>query len=193
MGGPSSGSAMQRALRRAERESASPEVVEFLEQALTLRGSAVDRHFIYNELIKVSYRLRDLPGMLGTCERACREQIGLLPSYAKKLSAAIGLQDGQLPRIPAYQRLAIILEKRSDIAAAIGVCQQAVLLGLDDGTKAGFAGRIERLSRRLERGESKRTQEPPRPIVRDGQPPTPSTGCLLAAATLGLILVIRSG
>jgi len=129
--------------------------------------------------------------MLETCERACREQIELLPSYAKKLSTALGIRDGELPQIPAFQRLAIILEKRGDIPEAIAVCQQALLLGLDDGTKAGFAGRMEKLSRKLRRGESTRTRRSRQPTVRDEPPPTASTGCLLTAATLGLVLIIR--
>jgi len=146
----SRGSRMERALRRAEQGKASPALGRCLEDALTLAGGAVGRHFLCAESIEVTYRLRDVPGMRERCERACREQIPALPSCAGKLSAGLGLPQGRLPKTPAHLRPAVIPEKRGDIREAIAVCQQAMMYGPEDGAKAGFTGRVDRLVCRLD-------------------------------------------
>lgn len=52
----------------------------------------------------------------------------------------------------SFQKLAIIFEKRKEYSRAIGICKQALELGfVDDGTKAGMQGRLEKLSKKLEK------------------------------------------
>lgn len=55
-----------------------------------------------------------------------------------------------LPRIPAFDRLAIIYEKQGNHQAAIQVCQRAIELGLPSSTKGGFPGRLAKLEKKLQ-------------------------------------------
>jgi len=52
-------------------------------------------------------------------------------------------------RIPAFQRLAMILDEQGDIEGAICVCKLALSYNLTDGTKGGFEGRIAKLKKKL--------------------------------------------
>lgn len=51
--------------------------------------------------------------------------------------------------IPSFHRLAIIYEKQAKYDKAIKVCELALKYGLIDGTKAGFAGRIQKLKKKI--------------------------------------------
>ncbi len=46
-----------------------------------------------------------------------------------------------------FKCLAIVMQEDKEYAKAIALCQKALKLGLDDGTKTGYPGRIERLKK----------------------------------------------
>jgi tetratricopeptide (TPR) repeat protein len=50
--------------------------------------------------------------------------------------------------ISSAKLLAIALEQQGDYDDAIDICRRALDLGLEDGTKTGFEGRIRRLEKR---------------------------------------------
>lgn len=54
-------------------------------------GHILDKHFVYLQLVKATYSLRDQPGMLDLCEKYCREQIDLFPSYKDTLERNLGV------------------------------------------------------------------------------------------------------
>jgi hypothetical protein len=70
------------------------------------------------------------------------------PTLAPGLRKDMG---GELPRVPAFAKLATALAEEDRIAEAIRVCETAADLGLDDGTKAGYEGRAQRLAERRAR------------------------------------------
>ena len=79
---------------------------------------------------------------------------GCTPS-ARSGSNDIGIAEefvaefGEVPRIPAFKRLAIIYERQDRYEEALAVCDQALDIGTTDGTKGGFEGRKERLRKKM--------------------------------------------
>jgi hypothetical protein len=69
-----------------------------------------------------------------------------LPKMAAALKTAGG---GRRPVVPAFSLLAAALEEDGRMEEALSVCSQAAELGLADGTRAGFAGRIRKLQKKM--------------------------------------------
>ncbi|PGK51352.1 hypothetical protein CN918_26540 [Priestia megaterium] len=110
------------------------------ERALMMASKKVKEpmalHSIYNLLIDMFYKQRGEDNtMIDKCIRICRKDMKLAPHITT---------DKQ--EIPSFKRLAIILESQGDLSGAIEVSKMALQYGLDDGTKGGFQGRIEKLS-----------------------------------------------
>ena len=53
-----------------------------------------------------------------------------------------------LPRVPTFQHYATLLTERGQFERVIQVCESAIGFGLDDGTKGGYKGRIERIKKK---------------------------------------------
>ena len=62
-----------------------------------------------------------------------------------------GDMGGTLPRVPSFVWLATALAEEGRIEEAIEVCEAAARLGLEDGTKGGYAGRAAKLRARKAR------------------------------------------
>ena len=58
-----------------------------------------------------------------------------------------------------YKCLAIVLQEDHKFEEALGLCQKAIRLGLDDGTKTGYPGRIERLKKAHSKKKNKKSQK----------------------------------
>lgn len=136
--------------------------------------NAIDRHFVYNALIDMYYSLRDIrPNAVTLCIQYCLQDIERIDEFIDawlkrfesggELNNLMGLsvlqQDHnktdlvpepvlRLPRIPSFERLAIIYEKQGDYQSAIQLCQKAIVLGLHDSTKGGFLARKARLEKK---------------------------------------------
>jgi lipopolysaccharide biosynthesis regulator YciM len=82
-----------------------------------------DLHFIYNSKIKSLYKKRNENEVyLKQCKEYCKRDIEL---YEKELRKMTFFQDNNT-RIPAFQRLAIIYEKRKEYKKTIKVCKKAI-------------------------------------------------------------------
>ena len=104
------------------------------------------RHFSYNDLIDFYYEQRETrPDALQKCIEYCQADILHIMPFLKKCEHEFG----DIPRIPSFERLAIIYEKQGRYSEAIGICRKAISLGLWDGTKGRFEGRLERLNQKL--------------------------------------------
>ncbi|MFU8815520.1 MAG: hypothetical protein ACNA7W_09250 [Pseudomonadales bacterium] len=53
-----------------------------------------------------------------------------------------------LPRVPTFQKYATLLTEDGEYGTAIEVCRRAISFGLEDGTKAGYEGRIARIEKK---------------------------------------------
>ena len=113
--------------------------------ALSCRTHPVDRHFLLMGIVDQAYKLRSNPDMATLCRRTAKMHLDEFPAIAPILAKEMG---GKLPRVSTFQQYATLLADEDDTERAIDVCNAAIAFGLDDGTKAGFSGRIERLQQR---------------------------------------------
>jgi len=132
--------------------------------------NVIDRHFAYNTLIKLYYKLRnERKDALEKCIKYCEEDIKRLPEfleteektnrsqwdYSKERWGHLlgGEREGEYeyhpPQCPSVIQLAIIYEKNGELQKAIDICNFALKLGLKDGTKKGFQGRKAKLEKKL--------------------------------------------
>jgi len=106
----------------------------------------IDRHFVYNGLIKLYYKLRDeRTDAMEKCIYYCKEDIRQLQKFLK----AYEKEYGDIPQCPSVIQLAIIYEKNGEFQKAIDLCNFAIRLRLKDGTKSGFHGRSTKLEKKL--------------------------------------------
>lgn len=111
-------------------------------------------------------------------KRLCLEDISIFPEFRKELlmqadeivqkSKASDDRIGEhhpleyykrkyahnyiIPRFPSFKALAIIYEREGEYEEAIGICKDAIKLGLqDDGTKGGMTERIRKLQAKLDK------------------------------------------
>ncbi|MCM2284996.1 MAG: hypothetical protein NDI81_09460 [Desulfobacula sp.] len=77
-------------------------------------------------------------------------------AYVKEfpdLKPAVFENLGEAPKmVPAFKQLAILFEEDQEYEKAVDICENAMVHGLVDGTKTGYEGRMERLSKKLKAG-----------------------------------------
>jgi hypothetical protein len=108
----------------------------------TRRGA--EQHFLYNDIVQCLYRNRDSsPHARSLCEAVARQHVAEWPALEQSVKQALAAEDP--PRVPAFQLLATVLAEREAYDEALDICEAALALGLEDGTKGGFRGRINRI------------------------------------------------
>jgi len=111
----------------------------------------IHRHFIYNALIDLYYRLRDeRKDALDKCIYYCKEDTQTLPEFLRYWREEYP-NDVNLPLCPSLVRLAIIYENKGELIEAINVCKNAIALGLQDGTNNSFEGRLKKLQKKKDK------------------------------------------
>ena len=66
-----------------------------------------------------------------------------------RLKDAVFKDLGDSRNVTVFKQLAILYEDDHEYDKALSLCNQALLLGLEDGTKTGYQGRIDRLSKKM--------------------------------------------
>lgn len=123
-----------------------------LMKALRVKGDILDKHFTYNALIKLYYKQRNISKeALEKCIRYCKEDIKNFPKFKEawiKEQKRQGLKKSELyiPRVPSFERLAIIYEKQGRLNEAIEVCKKVIKYKLEGGFE-----RLEKLKKKMER------------------------------------------
>lgn len=106
----------------------------------------VDLHFLYNEIIRDYYKLRDsIPEAIDLVIKYCKKDIDLFPRYIGPLRRGLKV----VPQCPSFQQLSTIYERQKQYTEAIVITQLAIEYGLSDGTKGDFEKRLERLEAKL--------------------------------------------
>lgn len=114
-------------------------------EALSDKPHPLDRHYLLLTIVELSYRKRDSPEMFERCLEIGRIHMAELPA----LIPAIKSNNGRsLPSIPTPKYLAIALGEVGRFDEAVAICEQAIALGIGDGTSSGFEGRIARLKKK---------------------------------------------
>jgi hypothetical protein len=122
--------------------------------ALRREKDPLERHRLLGEIVDACHRQRTDAAMNKLFLRFAGMHVQELPKMAAALKAA---SDGRLPLVPAFSLLAGALEEDGRFEEALSVCNQAAELGLTDGTRAGFAGRIRTLQKKM-KGASAHTK-----------------------------------
>jgi tetratricopeptide (TPR) repeat protein len=107
----------------------------------------IDLHFSYNRYIEMYYKQRDKGEYyLNKCIEYCKRDLKILPFFLGEWLKEFGQP---LPRILAIDRLRIIYEKQEKYQDATNICKLALKYGLEDNTKEGYKGHIERLNKKM--------------------------------------------
>jgi hypothetical protein len=117
-------------------------------RALATSTNPVDRHFLLLTIVQQAYRNRNDPEIRSIFLKHARQHVDEFSGLADPLKREF---DGKLPRVPTFEYLATVLVEEGQYDDAIAVCQKALSFGLDDGTKSGFEGRIERITKKQQR------------------------------------------
>ena len=88
---------------------------------------------------------------------ACEEEIAIIPNiltYVNEIKKHASYKDpwGQTMGYGIFRELSIYYQKQNRISDAIRVCKKGIECGyIDDGTKFGMYGRLERLLKKVEK------------------------------------------
>lgn len=105
-----------------------------------------DAHFMYQNMAMGLHARRETYDFaLDLCVAYCKKDIELFDYYKKVFIK----RWGSVPLIETIKQLAIIYEKAGKYEDALAVCQLGIDNNLNDGTKGGYPGRIERIKKRM--------------------------------------------
>ena len=93
-------------------------------------------------IVNATYKRRSQAEMASKCAEVAELHLSEFSIIAPALRREMG---GFLPRVTTFQHYATLLAERGDFDRAVAVCETAIEYGLQDKTKSGFSGRIERI------------------------------------------------
>jgi len=108
------------------------------------------QHFAYNQLIRYYYGLRNEDSYyMNRLIVACENDIELFPQFIVAFRNSVNppYPETLIPSIPSFRYLCRVYEKIGMIDQAIRICELAIKYGVDDNTKGGFEGRLDRLKK----------------------------------------------
>lgn len=107
-------------------------------------GNPADTHFLYLNIARIAYRKRDDAKMMELFKKIAVEHISIFNTFIPALlcKTSEGLI---LPHVPTFQWLVTIYSDEGEYEKAIEVCEKAIRLGLHDGTKGDYQGRINKI------------------------------------------------
>ncbi|GEM_PF-1483923 len=125
-------------------------------KALDKPAHPVDRHFLLMGIVEQTYKLRNSdPKKRDLCERIAWQHVEKFPQIKKPLMEDLEMEVP--PRVPTFQHLSTLLTEKGEYDKAVEICNKAMELGLNDGTKGGFEERIKRIRNKQKR-EQKGTE-----------------------------------
>jgi hypothetical protein len=143
--------APDRTKKTAGRKSDMPWRSNSLDDLIDASKTQLDpsqRHLLLTKIITKTYAQRSDVRMKKIFQRFARIHLAELPELAPALRSEHG---GSLPAIPTFKLSAIVFEEEENDEAAMAACKMALELGIDDGTKSGFSGRLKRLQKKQQR------------------------------------------
>lgn len=106
----------------------------------------IDRHFLLQSIVSETYKRRNEAKYRDLCIEFSEKHI---EEFNNEIGKALKLDfDGKFPRISTFQHYATLLTELGDYDRAIEICKNAISYNLDDGTKSGYEGRIERIEKK---------------------------------------------
>jgi len=117
---------------------------EMLKAAHT-KTNLIDRHFLLLSIVGELYKLRKDENHRKTFIEYADKHLAEFSEICPALKKDMG---GILPQVPTFQYYATVLTEDGSYDKAISICENAIGYGLQDGTKLGFEGRIERIKKK---------------------------------------------
>jgi uncharacterized protein YaaW (UPF0174 family) len=114
--------------------------------ATALPAPPVARNALLSAIVEKTYKHRHEAEMQTLFSRFAQTHLNEFPKMLPGLKREYG---EKLPVIPTFRLLALVLVEEEKYNEAIKICETAIAHGLDDGTKTGFEGRIERIQRKM--------------------------------------------
>lgn len=109
-------------------------------------GRERDTHFLYQRIAEITYKKRNDPQMRTLFKKTAIEHISKFESFIPSLRELFNTPNGPVPpSTPTFMWLATVFTEDGEYEKAIGVCDKAIELGLHDGTKGDYQGRIEKI------------------------------------------------
>jgi len=122
------------------------------EKSLETASDPWERHLLYLQTIEAAYRgRRTNRDDRSTAIALSHQYLSEFPDLRQAVFDNMANQDPKI--IPVFKMLAIMLEEDRAYDQAVAVCRTALANGLEDGTKTGFEGRIQRLLKKKESPE----------------------------------------
>lgn len=123
-------------------------------QALDMPTNPIDRHMLLLNFVMAAYKRRDEPG--------CREALKLvaqqhLEEFDLLEGPVVRQADGFRPGVPSFRMYVTVLAEDGEYAKALDACERAEALGVEDGTKGGWAARKQRIEKQAAKKASGRT------------------------------------
>lgn len=125
-----------------------PEALAVQASELQAEKDPVARHRLLQQLTEQTYKDRKDPAMREACRTFSEQHMDEFSDIKAPLKKSNG---GKLPHVPTFQNFANLLVEDGNFGKAIEVCEKALEFGLDDKTKSGFKGRIERIKKQQEK------------------------------------------
>jgi hypothetical protein len=114
------------------------------EKTLETASDPWERHLLYLQTIEAAYRgRRTNMEDRSTAIALSHQYLSEFPDLRQAVFDNMTDQDPKI--IPVFKMLAIMLEEDGAYDQAVAVCRTALDNGLEDGTKTGFEGRIQRI------------------------------------------------
>lgn len=113
--------------------------------AVNTPTNPIDRHFLLQGIVSESYKNRKEAKCREICIKYAEMHLLEFPKIAPKLAEEMG---GNLPRISTFQHYSTLLTELGEYEKAISVCNDAISYKLHDGTKSGYEGRIDRITKK---------------------------------------------
>ena len=120
--------------------------VDAMAKLLETVDDPVLRHALFGQIVAGHYRQRSDPTDRDAFYQYAGQHIEEIPAVLDSLEKS---DDEHPDRVESFKMMAIAMAEDERFEEAIKVCETAMSLGLEDGTKTGFEGRIARLKKKL--------------------------------------------
>lgn len=120
--------------------------LEKMLKATEIETTLGNRHFLLQAIVGETYRLRKEEKYKNLCLKFSEKHLEEFQLFTQSLKDEF---DGSIPRITTFQQYSTLLTELEEYEKAIKTCEMAISFGLDDGTKGGYQGRIDRIKKKM--------------------------------------------
>lgn len=120
--------------------------LEKMLKATELETTLSNRHFLLQAIVSETYRLRKEEKYKNLCLKFSEKHLEEFHLLTQSLKDEF---DGSIPRVTTFQYYSTLLTELGEYEKAIKTCEMAISFGLDDGTKGGYHGRIDKIKKKM--------------------------------------------